>query len=61
MNEEITLNSTPGERFDEMILRRPDLLDHRDGAVARCYSRAELDRPEARRVFLLPRRSGDAQ
>jgi hypothetical protein len=61
LNEEIELNSTPGESFDAMIRRRPDLLDHRNGAITRCYSRAELDRPEARQVFLLPRRSAEAQ
>lgn len=43
-----------GESFDAMIQRRPDLLDHRNGAVAQCYSKAQLDSPEARRVFMLP-------
>ena len=30
-------------------------LDHRNGPIARCYSKAQLDLPAARRVFLLPR------
>lgn len=54
MNEEMTLRSAPEESFDAMVLRRPDLLDHRNGAIARCYSRAELDHPDARKVFMLP-------
>lgn len=54
LNEEMSLRSTPGESFDAMIQRRPDLLDHRGGAIARCYSKAQLDLPDARRVFLLP-------
>lgn len=31
MNEERVLCAAPGESFDAMIERRPDLLDHRDG------------------------------
>ncbi len=58
LNEERSLRSPPGEDFDAMILRRPDLLNHRDGAVSRCYSKAQLDMPEARRVFLLPTTHG---
>jgi hypothetical protein len=54
LNEERTLRSPPGESFDAMIRRRPDFLDHRGGAIARCYSKAQLDLPAARRVFLLP-------
>jgi hypothetical protein len=54
LNEELTLRSPPGEPFDAMIRRRPDLLDHRNGAIARCYSKSQLDSPDARRVFLLP-------
>lgn len=54
LNEELTLRSPPGEPFDAMILRRPDLLDHRNGAIVRCYSKSQLDLPDARRVFLLP-------
>lgn len=54
LNEEMSLRSPPGEAFDAMIERRPDLLDHRGGAISRCYSKAQLDLPEARRVFLLP-------
>lgn len=54
LNEELCLRSPPGESFDAMIQRRPDLLDHRNGAVARRYSVAQLESPEARRVFMLP-------
>jgi hypothetical protein len=54
LNEEMTLRSPPGEDFETMIRRRPDLLDHRSGAISRCYSKAQLDQPAARRVFLLP-------
>ncbi|MBB6093280.1 hypothetical protein HNQ60_002158 [Povalibacter uvarum] len=57
MNEERVLRSTPGESFDSMILRRPDLLDHRSGALAQCYSLDQLDVDAARRVFVLPRAS----
>ena len=54
LNEELSLRSPPGESFDAMIRRRPDLLDHRSGAIARCYNKSQLDSADARRVFLLP-------
>lgn len=54
LNEELSLRSPAGESFDTMIQRRPDLLDHRNGAIARCYEKSQLDSPDARRVFLLP-------
>lgn len=55
LNEEMSLRSAPpGESFDAMIRRRPDLLDHRNGAIARSYNKAQLDLPDARRVFVLP-------
>ena len=54
LNEELCLRSPVGESFEAMIQRRPDLLDHRNGAISRHYSQAQLDSPEARRVFLLP-------
>jgi len=54
LNEQLTLHSPPAETFDAMIQRRPDLLDHRRGAIARYYDKAQLDAPDARRVFLLP-------
>lgn len=54
LNEERCLRSPPGESFDTMIQRRPDLLDHRNGPIARCYSKSQLDSPDARRVFMLP-------
>jgi hypothetical protein len=55
MNEERALRSPPGETFDAMIARRPDLLDHRGGALSQVYERRQLDDPDARRVFKLPR------
>lgn len=54
LNEELCLRSPPNESFDAMIQRRPDLLNHRNGPIARCYSKAQLESPEARRVFMLP-------
>ncbi|HWK51802.1 MAG TPA: hypothetical protein VNR40_18040 [Steroidobacter sp.] len=54
LNEELCLRSPAGESFEAMIQRRPDLLDHRNGPISRCYSKAQLDSPEARRVFMLP-------
>jgi len=58
LNEEMSLRSAPSESFDEMLSRRPDLLDHRGGALARCYTREQLDHPDAGRVFMLPVTSG---
>ena len=57
LNEEMALRSPAGETFDAMIARRPDLLDHRNGALSRRYRAAELENPDARRVFLLPVRA----
>ncbi|MGH8186572.1 MAG: hypothetical protein ACREUC_08410, partial [Steroidobacteraceae bacterium] len=57
LNEQLSLGDDPSEPFDELVARRPDLLDHRNGAIAACYSPEELARPEARRAFLLPRRA----
>lgn len=54
MNEERVLRSSPDESFDAMIVRRPDLLDHRNGALSRRYAQAQLAGAEARRVFMLP-------
>jgi hypothetical protein len=54
LNEERCLRSSPGESFDTMIERRPDLLDHRNGPIARSYSKSLLDSVDARRVFMLP-------
>lgn len=55
LNEERVLRSFPEESFEAMIERRPDLLDHRNGALSRSYSKAQLDSPDTRRVFVLPR------
>jgi hypothetical protein len=54
LNEEMSLRTARDESFDEVMSRRPDLLDHRNGAIAQRYTRAELDNPDARRVFMLP-------
>ncbi|MDY6944947.1 MAG: hypothetical protein SXG53_04440 [Pseudomonadota bacterium] len=54
LNEELCLRAPPGESFESMIGRRPDLLDHRNGPIAQCYSKAQLESPEARRVFMFP-------
>jgi hypothetical protein len=59
MNEEMTLRSAQGECFDAVAERRPDLLDHRNGALSRVYSRSQLDHPDARRVFMLPLGAGE--
>jgi len=60
MNEEMSLRSPPGERFESMIERRADLLDHRHGAIAQCYSREQLESEQARQVFTLPRQRNPA-
>ena len=40
----------------ELVERNPDLLDHRGGALARCYDVDAITAcPIARRVFVLPR------
>ncbi|MFL6618530.1 MAG: hypothetical protein ACJ8MH_08010 [Povalibacter sp.] len=57
MNEELALRSAPDESFESMIERRPDLLDHRTGALSACYPRAQLDTDEPKRVLMLPRQS----
>lgn len=54
MNEERMLRAAAAESFDKMIARRPDLLDHRNGALSRLYTKEQLDSAEARRVFVLP-------
>lgn len=54
LNEELCLRSPAGESFDAMIRRRPDLLDRRNGPIARRYGKSQLDSSEARRVFMLP-------
>jgi hypothetical protein len=54
LNEERCLRSAAGESFDSMIARRSDLLDHRNGAISRCYPGDQLQRADARSVFLLP-------
>lgn len=60
LSEEMNLRSAPDEGFDAMIQRRADLLDHRNGAIAHCYSHQELESADAGRVFMLPRRGEPA-
>jgi hypothetical protein len=55
LNEELVLRANRDEPFESLVQRRPDLLDHRSGPLARIYSKEQLDQPDARRVFLLPR------
>ena len=55
LNEERVLHADAGESFDSMIERRPDLLDHRNGALMQCYTDEQLDLPAARTTFMLPR------
>jgi hypothetical protein len=57
LNEEMQLRAPADETFDAMIARRPDLLDHRNGALSRRYRADELENPDARRVFMLPIRA----
>jgi len=54
LNEELCLRAPAGETFEQLMLRRPDLLSHRNGPLFRYYSAAQLDGEEARRVFVLP-------
>jgi len=42
--------------FDALLDARPDLLDHRSGVLWKHYAKDELDSPEARERFVLPRR-----
>jgi hypothetical protein len=56
LNEQLSLGGDPSETFDELVARRPDLLDHRNGAIAACYTPEALASPAARRTFILPRR-----
>lgn len=46
----------PDLGFDALLAARPDLLDHREGVLAKHYDREELDAPQARARFVLPRR-----
>ncbi|MGE0327377.1 MAG: hypothetical protein AB7K71_39615 [Polyangiaceae bacterium] len=49
------MQRSPGVSFDELLERNPGLLDHKSGDLRRYYSQAELDAPEARLRFVLPR------
>jgi hypothetical protein len=51
------MERTPGTTFDELLALHPAILDHRGGALAAHYEAAQLDSDEARRRFVLPRRT----
>jgi hypothetical protein len=51
------LDRSPGGSFDDFLARNPALLDHRAGALYAHYDHAELDAEDARRRFVLPRRT----
>lgn len=59
LNEELTQRAAPGEHFDSMIARRPDLLDHRQGALMRYYTAQQLETEVARNTFVLPDRGAN--
>jgi hypothetical protein len=43
--------------FDELLAKNPAILDHRAGALFEYYDRVQLEAEEARRRFVLPRRT----
>jgi hypothetical protein len=45
------------QSFDDLLAQNPGLLDHRSGSLFAHYDRAQLQSDEARRGFVLPRRS----
>jgi hypothetical protein len=49
------MQRSPGAGFDELLSRNPALLD--PGALLAHYEREQLDSPEARARFVLPRRA----
>jgi hypothetical protein len=51
------IRHSPGATFDELLACHPGLVDHRAGAIDAHYDHAELDTDEARRHFVLPRRT----
>ena len=46
-----------GLSFDDLLTKNPGLLDHQSGLLHEHYDRAQLQSDEARRRFVLPRRS----
>jgi hypothetical protein len=48
---------SPGAGFDRLLGENPALADHRSGLLHAYYDRAQLDSEEARRTFVLPRRT----
>ena len=51
------MERSPNASFDALLAENAALLDHRAGALHAHYTRAELDAEDARRRFVLPRRS----
>jgi len=49
------MHEMPGAGFDELLARRPALLDHRSGALYDLYDASELATEAARARFVLPR------
>jgi hypothetical protein len=52
------MDRSPGASFDELLAQNPALLDHRSGALYDHYDAATLASDDARRRFVLPRRTG---
>ncbi|MEJ7732608.1 MAG: hypothetical protein WKG00_25815 [Polyangiaceae bacterium] len=51
------MDRSPDAGFEQLLAEHPALADHRAGALDAHYDRAQLDSDEARRYFVLPRRS----
>lgn len=51
------MNRSPDASFAQLIAENPALADHRSGVLYETYDRALLDSEEARRTFVLPRRT----
>jgi hypothetical protein len=51
------MQRTPGAGFDELLVVNPALLEKNSGALLAYYERAQLDSPEARARFVLPKRT----
>ena len=51
------MQRAPRASFDELMALNPPLTDHKSGALYAHYDRAQLDGEDARRRFVLPRRS----
>jgi hypothetical protein len=51
------MERSPGASFDELLAENPAILDHQAGALYAHYDRAQLEGDEARRRFVLPKRT----